>query len=57
MENYQARLVILGDISVHVLRSRAFADFVSETNRTGRHLFALDRDEMEANLSRNSWSI
>lgn len=54
MQNYQARLVILGDISVHVSRSKAFADFVGEINRTGRHLFALDRDEMEAKLSRNS---
>lgn len=56
MQNYQARLVILGDISVHVSRSKAFADFVSEINRTGHHLFAFDREEVEAKLSRNSLS-
>lgn len=53
MQNYHVRLVILGDISVHVSRSKAFADFVGEINRSGHHLFAFDRNDMEAKLSRN----
>lgn len=54
MQNYRMRLVILGDISDHLARSAALADFVRETNRTGHHLFAADRAQMEAGLGRNS---
>ncbi|ODT69550.1 MAG: hypothetical protein ABS75_16635 [Pelagibacterium sp. SCN 63-23] len=43
MQNYRMRLVILGDISGHVARSKALNDFVGETNRIGHHLFAADR--------------
>lgn len=31
--NYGLRVVVVGDISAHVERSRAFADFVRESNR------------------------
>ncbi len=52
MQNYQMRLVILGDISVPMARSKALTDFVGETNRRGHHLFAPDRDALVAALSR-----
>lgn len=48
MQNYQARLVILGDISSYTASSKALQHFVSETNRMGHHLFAADRSELEA---------
>lgn len=51
MQNYRARLVILGDISVHASRSKALGDFVSEINRAGHHLFAVDRADMETMLA------
>ncbi|MGX9938060.1 DUF4180 domain-containing protein [Advenella kashmirensis] len=54
MQNYQARLVILGDISAYSASSKALHDFVGETNRTGHHLFAASRSEMEARLYRKS---
>jgi hypothetical protein len=50
MQNYQARLVILGDISAYTAGSKALQDFVRETNRIGHHLFAADRSELEAKL-------
>ncbi|MGO1767120.1 hypothetical protein CAP48_08110 [Advenella sp. S44] len=50
MQNYQTRLVILGDISAYSASSKALQDFVGETNRTGHHLFAATRSEMEARL-------
>lgn len=53
LQNYRMRLVILGDISVHVARSQALADFISETNRSGHHLFAADRAALESGLRRN----
>ncbi|WFE74741.1 DUF4180 domain-containing protein [Roseinatronobacter sp. S2] len=56
MQNYQARLVILGDISVHASHSKALAGFVEEINRIGHHIFAFDRKDMEVKLSRSSWS-
>lgn len=52
MQNYQARLVVLGDISVHTAASKALGDFVGETNRLGHHLFAIDRAELEDKLRR-----
>ena len=54
LQNYQMRLVILGDISDHTGRSKALNDFVGETNRIGHHLFAADRAAMEAGLSRSA---
>ena len=54
MQNYQARLVILGDISAHAVKSKALQDFVRETNRLGHHLFAADRSELEARLTRKA---
>jgi hypothetical protein len=54
MQNYQARLVILGDISAYVASSKTLRDFVGETNRIGHHLFAADRAEMEAKLCRKA---
>jgi hypothetical protein len=54
MQNYRARLVILGDISSYVESSKALQDFVGETNRTGHHLFAADRSDLEARLSRKA---
>lgn len=50
LQNYRLRLVILGDVSSHVARSKALRDFVTETNRTGHHLFAADREAMLAGL-------
>lgn len=52
MQNYQARLVILGDISAHVSTSKALGDFIVEITRIGHHLFARDRAEMESRLLR-----
>jgi len=52
LQNYRARLVVLGDISGHVARSKALHDFVGETNRIGHHLFAADRAALEAGLGR-----
>lgn len=52
MQNYQARLVILGDISAHVSTSKALGDLIVEINRIGHHLFARDRAEMESRLLR-----
>lgn len=52
MQNYRVRLVILGDISVHIAASKALRDFVGETNRLGHHLFANDRAELEDRLRR-----
>jgi hypothetical protein len=52
MQNYQMRLAILGDLSGHTARSKALGDFVGETNRIGHHLFAADREALEAGLGR-----
>lgn len=52
IQNYRARLVILGDISTYAASSRALQDFVRETNRFGYHLFVADRSELEAKLVR-----
>ena len=54
MQNYQVRLVILGDITAHLAESQALQGFVSETNRIGHHLFATDRSDMEAKLLRTA---
>ena len=46
MQNYRVRLVVLGDITVHIAASKALGDFVRETNRIGHHLFVADRAEL-----------
>ena len=51
LQNYHCRLVILGDVSAAVAASTALRDFVYETNRAGRHVFAPDREAMLAALS------
>lgn len=50
MEQYQRRLVILGDIAAEVDASKSLHDFVYETNRRGHHLFVPDRKAMLARL-------
>lgn len=50
MQNYRVRLVIMGDISNHVRRSKALGDFVGETNRVGHHRFVADRAELLASV-------
>ena len=54
MQNYQVRLIVIGDISDHTENSIALRDFVRETNRIGHHIFAADRPEMAAKLCRRA---
>lgn len=54
VQNYGARLIVLGDISSHLSSSIALTDFVAETNRIGHHLFTVDRDEMASILCSRS---
>lgn len=49
--NYRLRLVILGDVSAHVKRSEAFADFVREANRGDQLWFAADVAALDEKLS------
>lgn len=50
MQNYQRRLVVVGDISTEVAASKSLHDFVYETNRVGNHLFVPDREALLARL-------
>jgi hypothetical protein len=50
MQNYRIRLVVMGDISNHVRRSKALRDFMGETNRVGHHMFVADRAELLASV-------
>jgi hypothetical protein len=50
LQNYQKRLVVLGDIASAVAASKSLHDFVYETNRVGNHLFVPDREAMLARL-------
>ena len=50
MQNYERRLVILGDISAQTATSKSLHDFVFETNGHGNHVFAPDRETMLARL-------
>lgn len=50
LQNYQMRLVVLGDISAAVAASTALRDFVYETNSRGHHLFVADRAALLARL-------
>ena len=49
---YRRRLVILGDISQHVAQSRAFRDFVYETNRGNQVWFMTNLQELGDRLKR-----
>ena len=50
LQNYQKRLVVLGDISAAVAASKSLHDFVYETNRLGNHLFVPDRETLLTRL-------
>ena len=50
MEQYQRRLVVLGDVAAEVAASKSLHDFVYETNRRGHHLFVPTREEMLSRL-------
>lgn len=50
MQNYDRRLVILGDIAARTAASKSLHDFVYETNRHGNHLFVPNREAMLARL-------
>ncbi len=52
--NYHLRLAVLGDVSGHTARSRAFADFVMESNRGRTAWFLADREDLERQLSRST---
>ena len=49
---YRRHLVILGDISQYVAQSRAFRDFVYETNRGREVWFLADMQELTKRLER-----
>ncbi len=51
LQNYDCRLVVIGDIAAAIAESTALRDFIYETNKTGRHLFVADRAAMLAALS------
>lgn len=53
LQNYSLRLLVLGDVSAEMNRSKALTDFVGETNRVGYHFFAPDRATLEAGFGRN----
>lgn len=44
--NYNVRAGFVGDFSAEMAASRAFNDYVYETNQGGRLLFARDLDEL-----------
>lgn len=52
MQNYNVRLVILGDVSGWAAVSKPLRDFISETNLLGRHFFAADQRALETILLR-----
>lgn len=49
---YRRRLVILGDISRHLAKSRALKAFVYETNRGTQVWFLTDLQELDGRLGR-----
>jgi hypothetical protein len=49
--NYGVRLAIVGDVSAHIAKSKAFADFVRESNRGKQIWFAKDMNELKERLS------
>lgn len=50
LQNYNQRLVVLGDIEAATAASTALHDFVYETNRHGHHLFVPDMAALKARL-------
>lgn len=53
-QNYQMRLVILGDVADAMAASTALRDFVGETNRIGHHFFAANHAALEAGFGRTA---
>jgi hypothetical protein len=53
MQNYRMRLAILGDISADIEASKSLRDFVTETNRTGHHMFVPDLIALTDRLGEN----
>ena len=49
-QQYGLRLAIVGDIAPLIAKSGPLRDFVRETNRHGRHLFARDEVELRERL-------
>lgn len=49
--NYRLKLAIVGDISAFTATSKAFADFVRESNRGASLFFLPDMDTLAAKLS------
>jgi hypothetical protein len=49
--NYHLRVAIVGDASAQVAASKAFADFVTESNRGGHVWFVRDEAELQARLA------
>ena len=49
--NYRLKVAIVGDLSPQAKASKAFADFVTESNRGGHVWFAADEAELEARLA------
>ena len=49
--NYHLRVAIVGDVTREVAASKAFADFVTESNRGGHVWFVRDEAELEARLA------
>ncbi|HET9518047.1 MAG TPA: DUF4180 domain-containing protein [Actinoplanes sp.] len=49
--NYRLRLVVVGDISLHLQDSRALRELVEESNRGRQVWFVADLAELDARLS------
>lgn len=50
MQNYGHRFAVVGDISSAIQESGALRDFVYESNKVGRMLFATDLEELAARV-------
>jgi hypothetical protein len=53
--NYRLKLAVVGDISQFVSESKAFADFVRESNRGGSVYFFQDMDALKEAVS--NWQL
>lgn len=51
LTNYRLRVAIVGDVARHLEASRAFGDFVTESNRGGQVWFVRDEADLEARLA------
>lgn len=51
LANYRFKVAILGDVTAQVLASKAFADFVTESNRSRQVWFVPDVEALEARLA------